>query len=136
MQLALAVPCMLREARCVGPDSVIRDTRRVGFSACAAEMAPFREGAAFPCQCGLETSRTCTVPCLSTEKRRQLGITLTTSLHRRACSRLSAAAVAVTTTGDVEIETVLTFSFGFCKRSEIWKAAANIILVMGNPPTG
>ena len=53
----------------------------------------------------------CTVPCLSTEKRRQLGITLTTSLHRRACSRLSAAAVAVTTTFDIETVTPFCWSF-------------------------
>ena len=51
------------------------------------------------------------MPCLSTEKRRQLGITFTTSLHRRACSRLSAAAVAVTTTFDIETVTPFCWSF-------------------------
>eukprot|EP00964_Phaeocystis_antarctica_P119482 scaffold83195_cov36-Phaeocystis_antarctica.AAC.2 len=100
--------CALCAARSALRWARLGDTRRVVFSACAAEMTPFREGVAFPCQCGLKTSRTCTVPCLSTEKRRQLGITLTTSLHRRACSRLSAAAVAVTTTaGDIETVTLL-----------------------------
>ena len=73
----VAVCCALSAARSALRWARLGDTRRVGFSACAAEMAPFGEGAAFPCQCGLETSRMCTVPCLSTEKRRQLGITLT-----------------------------------------------------------